>query len=196
MALPLQKQLDATCLRNFATRSFAALVGVERETVRAPRRSIMVLALEKRRQSKYDGLVDRFMTELFITGATLMRSWGVPSCRTCLRGRHFCSACWKIGVCWQSRAVQGRCARAMGKSRTQSLLPPSRHATRLDHSIRCSEQGCQACPGRSNLCSIWEASADRVWGPLLALHHANEHRRICSPVTCSSSCEHNDSVTR
>ena len=51
-------------------RSFAALVGVERETVRAPRRSIMVVALEKRRQSKYDGLVDRLMTELFITGAT------------------------------------------------------------------------------------------------------------------------------
>lgn len=55
-------------------RSFAALVGVERETVRAPRRSIMVVALEKRRQSKYDGLVDRLMTELFITGANLMRA--------------------------------------------------------------------------------------------------------------------------
>lgn len=82
IALPELEQLDSTCLSNFAMRSFAALVGVERETVRAPRRSIMVVALEKRRQSKYDGLVDRFMTELFITGATPMRSWVVPLCGT------------------------------------------------------------------------------------------------------------------
>ncbi|KAK9845911.1 hypothetical protein WJX81_005785 [Elliptochloris bilobata] len=50
---------------------FAALVGVEQQTARTGRRSMLIVALEKRRQSKFDGLVDRFMTELFITGDTI-----------------------------------------------------------------------------------------------------------------------------
>ena len=57
---------------------FAAAVGVEKETARTGRRSLVVLALEKRRESRFDGLLDRLMTEMFITGA------GPGNAMTCL----------------------------------------------------------------------------------------------------------------
>lgn len=50
-------------------------MGVERHTAKSPRRSVLVQALEKRRQNKFNGIVDRLMTELFITGTA-----GVASC--------------------------------------------------------------------------------------------------------------------
>lgn len=48
---------------------FVAAVGIEKLTVRTGRHSLVVLALEKRRESRFDGFLDRAVTELFITGA-------------------------------------------------------------------------------------------------------------------------------
>lgn len=48
---------------------FVAAVGMEKLTARTGRHSLVVLALEKRRESRFDGFLDRVVTELFITGA-------------------------------------------------------------------------------------------------------------------------------
>ena len=48
---------------------FVAAVGMEKLTARTGRHSLVVLALEKRRESRFDGWLDRLVTELFITGA-------------------------------------------------------------------------------------------------------------------------------
>ena len=48
---------------------FVAAVGMEKLTARTGRHSLMVLALEKRRESRFNGWLDRLVTELFITGA-------------------------------------------------------------------------------------------------------------------------------
>ena len=48
---------------------FVAAVGMEKLTVQTGRHSLVVLALEKRRESRFDGWLDRLVTELFITGA-------------------------------------------------------------------------------------------------------------------------------
>ena len=44
-------------------------MGMEKLTARTGRHSLVVLALEKRRESRFDGFLDRVMTELFISGA-------------------------------------------------------------------------------------------------------------------------------
>ena len=66
---------------------------------------------------------------------------------------------------WGVLAVEG-CAGEMRSCHVQErdTVPATSLPTRnaLDHSIKYSEQGCKACPGRTNLCSIWEVRADSV----------------------------------
>jgi len=107
-------------------------VGVERQTARSPRRSVLVLALEKRRQNKFNGVIDRLMTELFITGA---RRRCAPAGRPRARLPCRCANKWTYGMAAgytvmmmrpRSRTARGAQLRACDRG-VMPVLPLAQH---------------------------------------------------------------------